>query len=77
MKRASSFAEVVRKWPTLGAMAADVQVEYDTVRKWKDRNNIPAWMWFDVLRAAKRRKIALDALDLIVLARDSAKREAA
>jgi len=58
-------------------MAADVQVEYDTVRKWKDRNNIPAWMWFDVLRAAKRRKIALDALDLIVLARDSAKREAA
>ena len=77
MKRASDFAAVVRLWPSLGAMASDLQVEYDTVRKWKDRNNIPAWMWFEVLRAAKRRKINLDAVDLVILARDNAKQAAA
>jgi hypothetical protein len=75
MSRFSSFADVCRKWPTITALAADMQVEYDTARKWKERDNIPSSMWFELLRAARRRKIKLDAADLVVLAREQ--REAA
>src|SRR4029077_16287016 len=70
MSRPNSFSDVCRKWPTITALAADMRVEYDTARKWKERDNIPSWMWFDLLRAAKKRKIALDANDLVVMARN-------
>jgi hypothetical protein len=71
MSRASSFTDVVNLWPTIVAFAADMQVEYDTARKWKDRNNIPSYQWFDLLRAARRRKIKLDAADLVIIAREN------
>jgi hypothetical protein len=72
MKRVESFTDVVNQWPSMGDMADDMQANYDTIRKWRDRNSIPAPMWFEVLRAAKRRKIALDAEDLVMLARNGA-----
>ena len=40
----SSFTDLCGKWPTITALAADLQVEYDTARKWKERNNVPSWM---------------------------------
>ena len=73
MSRPNSFADVVAKWPTVAEMSRDMQLEYDTIRKWKERDNIPATNWFELLRAAKRRKIALSAEDLILLARNGAK----
>lgn len=72
MKHIKSFADVVNQWPSMGDMAADMQANYDTIRKWRDRNSIPSSMWFEVLRAAKRRRIELDAESLIILARDGA-----
>jgi hypothetical protein len=72
MKRIDSFADIVRQWPSMGEMAADMQQQYDTIRKWRDRDSIPSAMWFDLLRAAKRRKIVLSAEDLILLARNGA-----
>ena len=71
MSRASSFTDVIGLWPTIVAFAADMQVEYDTARKWKDRNHVPSSYWFNLLRAARRRKIKIDAADLVIIARDT------
>lgn len=44
----SSFRDVVKLWPSLKAMAADVGAGAWEVPKWSQRNNIPAEWWLRV-----------------------------
>ena len=57
--------EIIRRWPCVNDLAKDLDEKADTVRKWKDRNSIPACKWFALLAAAKKRRIKLTCSELV------------
>lgn len=63
-----TFIDVIGLWPSTVAMADDLGVTYDVVRRWLERDSIPAWVWQDLLKHAAKRKIGLRADDLVKLA---------
>jgi hypothetical protein len=68
-----NFSEVISLWPSPAVFAKDVGEHIETVRKWRQRNRIPATKWGTLLRAAQAREIPLTS-DLLV---SIANREAA
>lgn len=62
-----SFVDVIDSWPSLSDLASDIGRKYDTVCKWRSRGKIPDDAWQDLLIAARRRRIRLNASDLIAL----------
>jgi hypothetical protein len=50
-----TFREVISLWPSIEAMAEDVGAKEPAVRKWQQRDRIPADYWFSVAGAANRR----------------------
>ena len=66
-----TFAQMIDRWGLLTECVADIRaasgvhVNYETVRKWRDRNSIPIEHWPMFVAAAKRRgytDITTDAL---------------
>lgn len=50
--------DIIDSWPSRTVMAEDVGASYDTVKKWFQRNSIPAEYWLKVVRHAIKRDIA-------------------
>lgn len=44
---------IIGLWPSVAALAAELQQKPDTVRKWRVRNSIPADMWLPLVKAAE------------------------
>lgn len=63
-----SFHDLIERWPTTADLAEDLGEKPWTVQKWKQRNSIPSDRWLDLLVCAKRRKIKLKEVDLVLLA---------
>jgi len=53
----TTFADVIRMWPTYRDLAEDCGVAYDTVASWHRRSNIPQMWWAAVERSAQSRNI--------------------
>lgn len=49
-----SFRDVIDLWGSPDAMAKQIGASPWAVRKWRQRNNIPAEWWVDIVRAATR-----------------------
>ena len=60
----TSFKEVVDLWETPEALAADVRAGVAAVRKWRQRNRIPARYWhrLEGTSTAKSRRITVSNL---------------
>lgn len=56
---ANTFREIVELWPSPDALAEDIGAKFETVRKWRQRDNIPAEWWLPVIDAAKARNLVL------------------
>ena len=73
MGMVSSFSELIDQWPTMTELAADLSEKPGTVRKWKQRECIPADRWRALLDAAKGRDIAIDETLLVRIADSGSK----
>jgi hypothetical protein len=49
--------EIIELWPSARELASDLGKNYETVRKWRFRNNIPADYWMPIIDAGKKRRI--------------------
>ena len=67
-KPPTTFQDIIDLWPSMSVMASDLMVEYDTVRKWKERGRVPQEYFQALIDAAKSRKIRLKAADLVEVA---------
>lgn len=56
-----SFSEVIDLWPSVEDFASDIGVPFHTAKNWRARNSIPAHRWMQVLRAAKKRRLPINA----------------
>jgi hypothetical protein len=65
---AQTFKSVVDLWPSPDAMAADLGVKVETVRKWRQRDSIPAENWLAIVQIANRNGHRITVNDLAVLA---------
>lgn len=59
-----TYQSLMNKWPTLAAFARDIGVDYEIVKKWKQRNSIPSIHWPAVVEAGKQRDIDVTILRL-------------
>ena len=67
-KPPTTVRAIIAMWPTMTDLAEDIEVEYNTVQKWKERERIPSEHFQALLDAAKKRRIKLKAEDLIGVA---------
>ena len=65
---ANSFRDIIGLWPSPDALAAELGAKADTVRKWRQRDSIPAEWWMPLIEAAKARSVALSAAEMATLA---------
>lgn len=65
---ANTFRDIIGLWPSPDALATELGAKPETVRKWRQRDSIPAEWWFRVLEAAKGRGSDLTADDMASLA---------
>lgn len=65
---ANSFREVVDLWSSPDALAQDIGAKVETVRKWRQRDSIPAEWWLAVIAAARKREAVLTAGEMAEMA---------
>lgn len=51
---AQSFRDIIDLWPSPDALAGDVGAKAETVRKWRQRDSIPAEWWLPVIEAGRK-----------------------
>ncbi len=61
---AQTFRDIIAFWPSPDALAAELGAKPETVRKWRQRNRIPANRWLAVIRAAKKGGVDLTAEEM-------------
>lgn len=49
--------QIIELWPSAKSLAEDLDEKYETVRKWRFRNNIPSDRWISLIEAGKKRRI--------------------
>jgi len=54
-------------WPSIQAMANDLDEKYDTVKRWRNRGRIPATVWPKLIEKAARREQLVTATQLLEL----------
>lgn len=54
-------------WPSLKAMADDLDEKYDTVKRWRNRARIPDRAWPKIIEKAARREHLITAAELLEL----------
>lgn len=64
----TTFRDVVALWPSPDALAAEIGAGTAAVRKWPQRDNIPAEWWLPILKTGKAQKAGLTADALAGLA---------
>lgn len=60
-----THSDIIGLWPSNDDLALDIDEKPGTVRKWRQRNSIPADKWLSVVRAARRRGLAGVTLELL------------
>jgi uncharacterized protein YjcR len=65
---AQSFREIIGLWDSPETLATELGAKVETVRKWRQRNNIPAEWWASIIEAAKARGQSLTADQMTALA---------
>lgn len=60
-----SHREIIDLWPNDASLSKDLGVSWGLVRKWRERNNIPAAHWDNLLIAGKNRDFPI-SLDLLL-----------
>lgn len=63
----NGWVNIIDRWPSIRDLAADLNVGEDAVRKWRQRNNIPAEYWSDMSKAAGKRGILLSTDEMLEL----------
>ena len=48
---------IIDQWPSRAELAKDMGVSYDSTKKWRQRNSIPADYWLKIVRHAIKRDI--------------------
>ena len=72
MKALTSYAALIALWPSTADLARDLSEPYDTVKRWRQRDSIPARAHRDVIRAAHERglhQITCELMDEIAARR--------
>lgn len=70
----TTFRDIIELWPSPDAMAADIGARVEAVRKWKQRDSIPADWWTAVVSAGHG--VTVDDLARIAATRRSQPAEA-
>ena len=65
---AISFRSIIDLWPSADAMAGEIGAGVAAVRKWSQRDRIPAEWWSDVLAAPRVKKAHITAELMAMLA---------
>jgi len=63
-----TFTQVISMWPNMAVLAEEIGAPHESVKKWKQRDHIPAEWWSALLKAAKKRRYRVRASELIELA---------
>lgn len=63
-----NFRDVIEQWPDVSSMAEDIDRKPNLIRKWKERDRIPAETWLGIVKAAERRGYRVTLEDLARLA---------
>lgn len=50
---AQTFRDIIELWPSPDALAGELGAKAETVRKWRQRESIPAEWWVPVIEAGK------------------------
>lgn len=66
------FSPLLSRWPSLAALASDLGVDYERVKKWRQRDSVPAEYWPGLVAAASERGFRLSLSELHSLARKAA-----
>lgn len=64
MQVIQTFSELLKLWPTAGALAEDLEVKEVTARMWRQRG-IPSEYWLGVVAAAEKREIKGVTLEML------------
>ena len=67
-----SNKQIIELWPSRQDLASDIDEKVETVRKWWQRDSIPAPSWDALIRAAKLRKYPVTAQDLVTINKKAA-----
>lgn len=59
-----SIVELIDAFPSAGQLSRDIEVAYEKVKKWRQRDSIPPAYWLPVVQAAHRRGITVSLDDL-------------
>lgn len=68
MSKTSDFCSIIDLWPSPDAMAAEIGVKPEAVRKWWQRDRIPARWWRSVLDTSRVKEAQITAEILAELA---------
>lgn len=71
-----TFADIIGFWPSRAALAGDIGVPMERVKKWAQRNSIPGEYWASLLISADGRGISLNAT-MLIQAADATRRDRA
>jgi len=61
----TSFRSIIDLWPSVDAMADEIGASAMAVRKWWQRNRIPAEWWSAVLSAPRVKKAHITTAELL------------
>lgn len=54
-----ALQDIFKIWDSLGSLARDTKVDYETVLKWGQRKRIPPEHWDAVIEAARRKSVVI------------------
>jgi hypothetical protein len=73
----NTFRDIIGLWDTPEALAEAINAKPAAVRKWKQRDSIPAVWWAAIIEAAEDRGAAITSDQLTAIAGRARKLEAA
>jgi len=65
--------EILARFPSLRVISEDIGVGIHLVRKWDQRDSIPAGYWQRLLNSARRRGVPLKTAELLQSAEEQTK----
>lgn len=63
-----TFKDVIGRWPSPDILAERIGAKPETVRKWRQRNSIPAEWWTRIIEVAREERIRITAEQLADMA---------
>lgn len=62
--RVMTFKQIIQLWPSHQSLADRIGQPVDTVRKWHQRNRVPATVWLALIKSAADEGLDLTLEDL-------------